>query len=264
MGRGILFDLWQQIQQWDRASQLALLLAAILWLLVGIVFVTQPELRTPATIGLVGLTIAMQAVVLWGNRGMVTPYTQAQREFMAGDFVAARETLLSLLRSDDTPDVDAYVLLGNTYRHLSQLDESEDALRQALQRRPDYHFPLYGLGRTLLAQGHYAAAADAIQQALEAGAPSIVAFDLAHIEYRRGNAAASLDWLRRMPTPDEPYRNLMTAYLLHKLGSADAPSAYVIDEGLPFWEAEAARFSHTPYGADIAQDVAAMRHLRQA
>lgn len=262
MGRGILFDLWQQIQQWDRASQVALALAAGLWLVVGAVFVAQSDLRTSATIGLVGLTIAMQMIVLWGNRGMVTPYTQAQREFMAGDFIAARETLLSLVNSDDKPDVNAYVLLGNTYRHLSQLAESENALRQALQRRPDYHFPLYGLGRTLLAQGRYAEAEDAIQQALDAGAPTIVAFDLAHVAYRQGDDTAALDWLRRMPAPDEPYRNLMSAYLLHKLGSADAPSARVIDEGLPFWEAEAERFSHTPYGADISQDVAAMRRLR--
>ncbi len=258
---GILIGLWQEIQKWDRASQIALSLALLLLIPVGVVLVTQPQLRVSASIGLVGLVIALQLIVLWGNRGMVTPYTQAQRAFMAGEFAEARDSLLELIQQKKRPGVDTYVLLGNTYRHLSDLEKSAEVLRRAVEIRPDYHFALYGLGRTLFAQGDYDEAAVTIAQALEAGSPAIIMFDLAHVYYRLGNPETALDWLRRMPSPGEPYRDLMTAFLLHKLGSADAPSVHLIETGLPFWEAEAERFQETRYGQDIAADVQQMRQL---
>jgi hypothetical protein len=87
-------------------------------------------------------------------------------------------------------------------------------------------------------------------------------FDLAHVYYRLDRQDVALDWLRQMPPPDEPYRDLMTAYLLHKLGSADAPNTALIEAGLPFWEAEAERFQDTRYGQDIAADVRAMHELQ--
>jgi tetratricopeptide (TPR) repeat protein len=240
---------------------MALSLALLLLIPVGGVLVMQPDLRVPASIGLVGLVIALQLIVLWGNRGMVTPYTQAQRAFMAGDFAEARDILLELTQQKKRPGVDTYVLLGNTYRHLSDLGKSEDVLSQAVEIRPNYHFALYGLGRTLFAQGDYKEAAVTIAQALEAGSPEIIMFDLAHVYYRLGNPDTALDWLRRMPPPGEPYRDLMTAYLLHKLGSADAPNTRLIEAGLPFWEAEADRFQETRYGQDIAADVQQIRNL---
>ncbi len=198
---------------------------------------------------------------MWGNRGMVTPFTKAQRHFLAGEFEAARDILESL-RARGRADFEALTLLGNTYRQLGMLDRSEAILHDALQTGPEHHFPLYGFGRTLLAQGHYTEAAGYIQRAFDAGAPPVTRFDLAHALYRQGETAQALHWLEAArEVIDAPYRLLMIDYLRYRLGAGERPSPEVIEAGLPYWRASAERFAHTPYGRALDEDVQHMLAL---
>lgn len=152
------------------------------------------------------------------------------------------------------------MLLGNTYRQLGDLEHSEEALRTALQVKPSYHFPLYGLGRTLLAQGKYSEASRLIEQSLQAGAPPVVRFDLAHALYRAGRMEEARELLQTAPAAEEEaHRTLMTGYLLHKLNGSDFPDAAMIEAGLAFWQAEARRFVHTVYGQAVLSDVQEMQ-----
>ena len=267
---GILVGLIQQIRYWDAASKWALAIAVSLLLLALLMLSNGPAaLRDAALIGVVGLLIVIQMIFLWGNRHLVTPYTQAQRHFIAGDFAAARDTLLAHLteleQQGKRPDADIYVLLGNAYRNLSDLDESEQVLTKALQLQPTYHFPLYGFGRTLLAQGAYQGAVDVLQRALQHGAPAVAQFDLGHAYYRLGTLDEAKTALLAglSASQQEPHRELMTRYLLQKLApdAAQAPDAQLIEAGLPFWRAESQRFADTPFGQALQADIRAMQAM---
>ena len=255
-------SLVKRYRAWERPAQLAVALALVL-LVIVLVFgsIAPPEMRTTAIIGVIGLLFVLQFVVLWANRDLVTPYTQAQRRYLRGEFGAARD-LLESQRAD--ADTKALTLLGNTYRQLGRLDDSEAALREALAKSPDDEFPLYGLGRTLLAQGHYTGAASAIEAALGAGAPPVVNVDLGEALYRAGQLERALDILKPLDTAAyEPYRALTVAYLLFRLDAAEAPPPALIAAGLPDLRVAAERFAHTPYGRALADDVqaiAAMGH----
>jgi len=248
------------LRAWDRTSRAALLLAIVL-LLVDLFFIAfgPVSARTPAMIGLFGLVIAIQIIILWANRGMVTPYTRAQRHFLAENFESARE-ILEDLRAKDKADVRALTLLGNTYRQLGALTESEAVLREALAIQPNHHFPLYGFGRTLLVQGNYAEAAEVIRQSLSVGAPQIVQLDAGEALYRAGDREAAREMLEAaLPSSDEPQRRLMAEYLLYKLGVGDVPAVTLLEEGLPYWEAHAERYDQTIYGQNLADDIRAMQ-----
>jgi tetratricopeptide (TPR) repeat protein len=246
----------RSFRAWDRPSQIAMLSVIPLFLLtlVMLTFAT-PQLKQPALIGLIGLVIAAQIIFMWGNRHMVTPYTQAQRHYLDGNFEFARQVLENL-QSNGKADVRSLTLLGNTYRQLGLLDESEEVLTKALDLRPFDHFPLYGIGRTLLVKGLFAQAADKMNQALDAGAPLIVRFDLAEAFYRQGlddQARVALHAIQEIV--DEPHRALMTAYMLYRLGEEQAPAHDLVINGLSYWQDNAARFQATPYGQMLADDV---------
>jgi len=252
--------LLRRFRAWDRPSQIAMLTALGLLLLTFVVLTWgAPELRQPVLIGLVGLIIAIQFVFMWGNRGMVTPYTQAQRAYLAERFDQAREILEDLELTGKT-DVRSLTLLGNTYRQLGRLDESEEVLTKALALRPLDHFPLYGIGRTLLVKGLFAQAADRISQAIDAGAPSIVQFDLAEALYRQAlDDQARAVLATEVDIAQEPHRALMAAYMRYRLGVGQPPTPDVIVAGLPYWQESAARFQATPYGQMLAEDIQQLR-----
>lgn len=264
---GLLVGLVQQIRNWDRPSQIALGTALVLLLVTLVVLATVPPLQTPALIGTVGLVIALQVIVLWGNRGLVTPYTKAQRHFIAGEFARARDMLKAHIAEQEAagklPGIDALVLLGNAYRNLGQLRESESVLRVALARKPDYHFALYGVGKIRLAMGDYAEATKHFEKALRNGAPPTVRFDLAHAVLRSGDLERTLSYWESAANDEQedPHKQLFAQFVLHDVQGADVPSADLMETGLPFWEAEAERFSDTPYGEAIRGDVQAMRNL---
>jgi tetratricopeptide (TPR) repeat protein len=263
MGRFTAY-LLRSFRAWERSSQVAFLLALVLLLLTLLVLLFGPaNLRQPALIGLIGLVITVQIIFMWANRGMVTPFTQAQRCYLAEDFESARRLLEAALVADK-PDVQLLTLLGNTYRQLGLLDKSEEVLTKALELRPFDHFPLYGFGRTLLVKGLYASAGDTISRALEAGAPPIVQFDLGEARYRQGlteDARLSLEAAQSLS--QEPHRALMTNYLLYRLRLSDPPSRELIQLGLPYWQDNALRYRQTPYGQVLADDVRQMQTFIQ-
>ncbi len=253
---GFALSFVSQIRNWDKSSQVAFALALVLLLaMIGVAAFGPIGLRQPAVIGIAGLFITAQIIIMWGNRGMVTPYTTAQRHFMAGDFEASRG-ILEELRATGKADANALTLLGNVYRQLGMLDQSEAVLREALDIRPKHHFPLYGFGRTLLAKADYSEAANIIRQAIEAGAPPIVQFDLGHALYRQGQEDEVRALLETVsPLAEEPFRVLMIRYLLYRLDAGELPVVEQIEAGLPYWRASAERFRHTPYGETLAKDV---------
>ncbi len=196
---------------------------------------------------------------MWANRGMVTPFTQAQRLYLAGDFESASK-VLELALTEDKPDVQVLTLLGNTYRQQGLLDKSEEVLTKAVELRPFDHFPLYGFGRTLLIKGSYTPALEFLRRAVDAGAPSIVHFDLGEAYYRAGLPEDARSWLEVASELDqEPHRALMTNYLLYRLGAAQPPPPEWVRLGLPYWEDNAVRYHLTPYGQSLTDDIQHMQ-----
>ncbi|MEM9950610.1 MAG: tetratricopeptide repeat protein [Chloroflexota bacterium] len=250
----ILINLLREVPKWDRPSQLALTIATILLIIDLVILSTQDNLQTPALIGAVGLILAIQAIFMWGNRNLVTPVTQAQRQMLAGNFQGAVNTLTEYINTEEHHDLDALVLLGNAYRNLGNLEDSEKYLLQALDRRVDNHFALYGLAKTALAKGDYPFAIDHFKEALANDGHKTIHFDLALAYFKVGDPRRTVNHLQQLPTLDEPYRNLFVAYMQSEIGqSHDELHQYA--DGLVFWQAEADRFKHTPYGQSIAQDV---------
>lgn len=258
MFRGrITATLLARFQRWERMSQVGFLLVVVLLIpMVGVTFFGGDDLRVPAAVGTMGLIIVGQGIIMWENRHMVTEFTRAQRLFRRGKLQAARD-LLEARHAAGTQDVRELTLLGNLYRQLGLLDDSHEVLSEALNIAPDHYFPLYGFGRTLLVQGQYTEAADAIEQALANDAPEVTRSDLGEAYYRAGQQENAIPALQEAEPAvrAEPHRVLMVRYLLYRLGQADAPTRSQVEAGLPFWEAEAKRFAATPYGQALAKDL---------
>lgn len=264
---GIVRGILRRFREWDRATQIALVMAALVFI-VMLVLGAQlpPESRGYALVGVIGVLVVAQLIVMWGNRGMVTSFTQAQRHYLAGDFEAARDALENAT-DVKANDYRARTLLGNIYRQLGDLNKSEEVLTQALQIAPNHHFVLYGFGRTLLVKGQYAEAAKVIAQAVAGGGPEIIRVDYAEAQYRLGVPretlvealhAAQTAAQMALETGDN-HQALMVQYLLYRMGEGEIPERQLIRDGLPYWEAAAKRFAHTPYGAALADDVRIIR-----
>jgi tetratricopeptide (TPR) repeat protein len=263
MGR-LTLSLIRRFREWDMPAQVAMLLALVLFVLI--IFAAgfgPPDIRQPAVFGIIGLLLVMQGITLWANRDLVTPFTQAQRAYLRADFDGAR-AILEPLRNENSNEREL-TLLGNIYRQLGRLDESEAVLREAVGKAPEDHFPLYGLGRTLLAQGDYDGAVQMIRQSLDAGGPYVVRADLGEALYRAGQTDEARKALEAVDTAgQEAYRALMVSYLLYQLGAGESPSWALIVEGLAYWQAAAERFGGTPYGQALAQDLTAIKRLSAA
>ena len=179
---------------------------------------------------------------------------------MDGDFAGARD-LIEAVRAK--ADARTLALLGNTYRQLGELSKSETVLLEAVDKAPNHYFPIYGFGRTLLAEGRYAEAADAIRRALELGAPAAVQVDLGEAYYRLNRPAEAVAALRAAGTAvaAEPPRALIAAYLLYRMREAPPPAPELVSAGLPYWQATADRFLETPYGAALLFDVRELTKL---
>lgn len=257
-------SLLSMFRAWEMSTWIAFLLALILLVISLILMRFGPtEVRQPALIGFIGLIIVSQVIFMWGNRHMVTPFTQAQRCYRAEDFEGAR-VILERLQTDNTADVAALTLLANTYRQLGMPEESEGIVRKALLLRPSDPFPLYSLGRTLLVVGKYDEAIPVLRQAIEAGAPEMVEYDLGEALYRAGNAVDARAVFNRIrQTGQEAFRQVMTDYLLYCMGDPEPPTPEVISTGLAYWQSMADRFQRTPYGQSLAEDVAGMQKLME-
>ncbi len=243
---------------WERSTQVAVMVGLVLLAILLIVAFTTPTLRQFALIGVGGLLIVSEVAVMWGNRGMISALTLAQRHYLEGDFESTR-SVLEAARERGKMDVRAITLLGNTYRQLGRLAESEAILSEAIDKAPDHHFPRFGFGRTLLSKGDYAGAVESIRRSVELGAPPVVVLDLGEAYYRLGMSDEARVTLESA-TSDEPYRQLMQTYLLHKIdASFHPPSLELIQKGLPYWLASAERFRDTPYGEALKNDIEQMQ-----
>jgi tetratricopeptide (TPR) repeat protein len=251
-------------RSWERSTRIAFVSAIVLLILSFLMARFAPaELRQPALIGFVGLIFVSQIIFMWGNRHMVTPFTQAQRRYLAEDFEGAR-IILEKLDEDGKASASALTLLANTYRQLGLLSKSEEIVKKALALQPFDHFPLYSFGRTLLVEGKYAEAVNVLRQSLEAGAPPIVQIDLGEALYHAGEEGEARMVLgQASELNQESFRVLMTQYLLYRMGSGLKPSPDTLREGLPYWQSTVNRFQHTPYGQALAQDVANMQTLQE-
>lgn len=254
----VITRLRSDFKTWDRPTQWAVIIGLALLVTLLIVAFTVPELRPYALIGAGGLLVVAEVAALWGNRGMISLLSQAQRLYLEGDLTAT-VNLLEDARRRGRIDARALALLGNTYRQLGKLAESEQILLEAVDKAPQHYFPRYGFGRTLLAKGDYAGAVEAMRRAVALGAPSVTRLELGEALFRAGLRAEALVELDSVD-PDEPYRKLMRDYLLHQIdGRFPPPSPPLIREGLPYWVASAERFRHTAYGAVLQQNIEAIQ-----
>ncbi len=252
-----LLEGWQNLP-----GRLRLLVYGLLGASLGLIlltFILPPEQQLWAVLGLFGLFVVVQGVILWRMGQQRPALRKARRAFLRGDFEAVLR-LLEDERAAGQADATSLTLLGNAYRQLGRLSESEDRLQEALAA--DLASPLanYGLGRTRLARGDYEAAAELIAQALEHGAHPVVRVELALAHHYAGRQAAMLAALEQAtPVPLEAHRELLAAYLSWQGGALEAPAARSrmgkAQAGLALWQAEAARFAATSYGAALAQDV---------
>lgn len=256
----VLSGLLREIPKWDKSAQFALGIAIIMLFIDLIILATVSDLLTQAMIGAVGLLLTIQAIFMWGNRNMITPYTQAQRHFIDGEFAQVVSILKQYIADEEKPEIDALVLIGNAYRNLGQLHESEAILRIALARRKNYHFALYGVAKIRLAKADYGEAIKHLETAIDNGAPDVIRFDLAHAMLRSGQEEDAISIFREFTASAETFRALFAQYVLFVDGGKK-PSQELIVAGLPFWEAEIQRFADTPYGETIAEDVKRIRQL---
>lgn len=245
----------------DRRVQIALGISLLEGLFVLGAAVFGSASQFPVVLILVVVTSLMQFYVLFSRSR--SPLGKAQQFFREGRFEEAAAELQT--RLNENPDVQALTLLGNTYRQMGRLEESESALRQAVQQKPEDAFPVYGLGRTLLAQGKFAEAADWIQKALDGGGRKVLRAELALAQYlnedmeKAGQTALQAARLLQM----ESYRVLMVNYILHRTRSDPKAVSMMarVAYALPYWHAEAERFAATPYGMILKREISLLESL---
>ncbi len=261
MLRTLSRDLSRRVPEWDAPLKWSLAIALCLLaslLLLG--FAGPSEIQFPARVGAFGTLVTLQLVFLWGNRREISPYHQAQQHFIAGDYRAARE-ILEQVPERGRASVDALVLLGNTYRHLGQYELCRRALDEALALKPRHHLALYSRGMLSLVTGDYAAAGASIEQALEAGAPDIVRFELGQCYHLQGEGEAALaqfsavgDDLRH-----EPDKRQLLRFYLAQLNQGRQSDRAATEEDIAHWRAEARKHRATPFGRHLDEAVAWMQ-----
>jgi tetratricopeptide (TPR) repeat protein len=237
------------------------------------------DIQFPVVVAVAVGTGILQMVLIFWRSPRRTSLLEAQRAFINGDYRRAAQLLELHLKivdqQDKTPDVKALTLLGNTYRQLGRLNESENTLRQALTIAPEHNFPLYGLGRTLLARGEYSHAAEYIEQSLEKGGRKAIRTELAlALYYAEADEATIVQICKKAlrVLNIEKHRALMAGYLLYNLyqNQPDIEEherlfaqriMHNSTDGLAFWRGEASRHAHTDFGKRLTRDIQALKSL---
>lgn len=251
-------DMTRRLPQWDASAKLSLALAVpLLLLMLGLGFFGPDALQFPARIGAFGLLVTLQLLFLWGNRREASPYHQAQRHFIAGDYQGAR-ALLEALPDRGRESADALVLLGNAYRNLGMFEPAQAALAKALATKPRHELALFSVGKLRLARGEYAAACEYLEGAMAAGAPDIVNFELGQAHYLLGNRDRASQHFEaaRSALADDPASTLLLNYYIKVLNTGEWPADEYRRDGIQFWRGEAAKYADTPFGAHLAEAVA--------
>lgn len=234
----------------------------------------------PMVVGLVMMMgIAQIAILFWGNRHQKTPLGMARHEFLKGNYEMAaqllEENVQRMREQDQMPDHNVLTLLGNTYRQLNRLDDSEMYLRESVSLNPTDKLGLYGLGRTLLTKGHYQEAAEYIDAALKNGGRKVIRVELALAYYYAGvdrdTLLKTLQGAARLLNL-ENYRALLVNYLLYhelheqpQMNERELSTAHrminKMASGIAYWEKQAAQYAATDYGRRLKQDVATLNTL---
>ncbi len=257
MIRHLVRGLRKSVPEWDTPSKVALASGVILLpILLFFGFAGPQAGRIPARIGAFGILLTLQLVILWANRKSISPYHEAQDYFMTGDYETARE-ILEQIEYRNRPSVDALVLLGNTYRHLSMFEESQQVIEHALSLKPEYHYALYGMGKLQLVMGQYEDASNFITKALSHGSPDVVQFDLGQAYYQVGDMQRASHHFSNIEAvmEDEPSQDLLIRYYMHQMDKGDKPSNQLIRNNLAYWQTEADKYSDTAYGKALQTDV---------
>lgn len=256
---------------------LSLVMAIGLFIMLG---QADADSRVPLAIGLAGLLALLQVMTLLRGRGHQGALLKAQQAFVDGRYEEAAGLLEGQLEQNrangQAPSLKLVTILGNTYRQLGRLDESAELLQQAIEQFPGKGFPVYGLGRTRLAQGQYHEAAQLIEQALKLGARKAVRADLAlALYYAEADQSRIIEVAQQTGRilNVENYRALMVNYLLAQFAThpAEAQVAKRVMHntaaGLAYWQGEAKRHAATDFGQRLNADVRrieAILHEEQA
>ena len=245
----VLLEYWRGMQRWERPARLALKLGFLALIPLLLLWLAGPaSLRRPALAGLCGLGLGLQMVFLWAWRGMLSDWSRAQRLYLDGEFEAACD-LLQARRAAGRADMRSLTLLGNALRMRALLEQSETVLREAQLEMPGHAFPLTGLGRTLLAQGRYAEAANTFEAAIQRGAPAVVALDLGEALFHSGNIGSAIAQLQTgLSATRDPGRRLIAQLLLRQASASAGPDKKLLQDGLPWLKAQAERFAGSDYG----------------
>ena len=246
-------DVARRSSKWDSATKTAVSMAVVMLIILALLGFAGPQpIQMPSRIGAFGLLITLQLLFLWGNRRDISPYHQAQRRFIAGDFAAARD-VLEAIPDGGRESVDALVLLGNCYRHLAHYDQSSRALRRALELNPAHHLALFSLGKLLLVLGECAESVNCIERALDAGSPDIVRFELGQAHFLHGDHAAArreFKTVRPLATDAPEQAALLDMYMrvIDDESPLPMPAEYTAH-----WHAEAQKYADTPYGEHLRE-----------
>lgn len=249
----------------DRRVQFAAAIGVLEWILMaGLVLVLEEDQRWMLGIVL-GASTCLQLIALLWRKAPTDAFSLAQASFMRGEY---EETALQLeiLLLEDPHHGQAQTLLGNTYRQLGRLDESEFTLQQAVAAAPQDAFPSYGLGRTLLAKGHFEMASQQLGHAVANGSRKATMVELALAQFLANQTEQAITTAKSAARQLqlEPYRVLMVNYLLQQLTQDQLAVAMMqrhAEAGLPYWQAEAQRFADTPYGERLTQELGRMQTI---
>jgi tetratricopeptide (TPR) repeat protein len=246
-------------------AQRRLLAAFALTVAMGFVVILVVQDRNfeealPLVLVLLLTLVAAQYAVLFGLNRRGRQLNAAQRAFLEGRFDEVIQHL-----EEEPPTVKSLTLMGNAYRMKGDTQRSTRILQEAVRQGSDDPFPLYGLGRVLLVQGEYEAAAAHMQKALSNGARKATRVELALALYLAQDEAAQ-DIARQAGRilRLEEYRALMLNYILFKLEQQPSVAVQVMKntaDGLAFWEAEAERHRDTGYGQDLRTIISEIEHL---
>lgn len=246
-------------------AQRRLLAAFALTVAMGFVVISVVQDRDfgevlPLVIVLLITLMAAQYVILFGTNMRGRQLNEAQRAFLEGRFDQVIQRL-----EEEPPTAKSLTLMGNAYRMKGDTQRSTQILRDAVQQAPNDPFPLYGLGRVLLAQGKYGEAVSFMTKALEHGARKATRVDLALALYlaqddEAQHAAKQAGRILRL----EEYRALILNYVLFKLEQQPDVALQVMkntSDGLAVWQAEAERHHDTAYCKDLQTIIAEIEHL---
>lgn len=124
---------------WDTATRLSLFMAMGLIVVMLILLSVGPQnLRTPAAIGLVGLVISTQVIVMWGNRFLLNPTTAVNNMLVNGQYDKARRFLNNLIQQSSANTIPLRLLLAEVCINQGDMEAAHAEL-QAILRVDDTH-----------------------------------------------------------------------------------------------------------------------------